>query len=125
LEQELSASVPAEAERFQILSLDGGGIRGVFSAAILAAIEEDLNVHLVDHFDLIAGTSTGGIIALALGLGLRPADILAFYIEHGPRIFSNPLGLRSALWKEPLPRAKPRPHFAGRRRCRRWNRRPA
>ena len=35
---------------------------------------------------------------MALGLGLRPADILAFYIEHGPRIFSNPLGLRSALW---------------------------
>jgi hypothetical protein len=98
LEQELSASVPAEAERFQILSLDGGGIRGVFSAAILTAIEEDLNVRLVDHFDLIAGTSTGGIIALALGLGLRPADILAFYIEHGPQIFSNPLGLRSALW---------------------------
>lgn len=85
-------------ERFQILSLDGGGIRGAFSAAILAAIEQDLDVRLVDHFDLIAGTSTGGIIAIALGLGLRPADILGFYTEHGPRIFRNPLLLRSALW---------------------------
>jgi patatin-like phospholipase/acyl hydrolase len=85
-------------ERFQILSLDGGGIRGVFSAAILAAIEEDLGVRLTDHFDLIAGTSTGGIIALGLGLGLRPADILAFYTEYGRRIFRNRLRLRSALW---------------------------
>lgn len=86
------------AERFQILSLDGGGIRGVFSAAILAAIEKDLNVNLTDHFDLIAGTSTGGIIAIALGLGLRPAEILEFYREYGPRIFGNSLRWRSVQW---------------------------
>jgi hypothetical protein len=96
--EESTPSATAEAERFQILSLDGGGIRGMFSAAILAAIEEDLNIRVVDHFDLIAGTSTGGIIAIALGLGLRPAEILSFYTEHGPRIFNNPLRLRSALW---------------------------
>ena len=94
--------------RFQILSLDGGGIRGVFSAAILAAAEEDLSVRLVDHFDLIAGTSTGGIIAIALGLGFRPADVLAFYTEHGPDIFRNRLRLRSALrwlWRKYDPSA--------------------
>lgn len=96
--QASQASAAAAAEPFQILSLDGGGIRGVFSAAILAAIEEDLNIRLTDHFDLIAGTSTGGIIAIGLGLGLRPADILGFYLEQGPHIFSNPLRLRSALW---------------------------
>ena len=84
--------------RFQILSLDGGGIRGVFTAAILAAIEKDLKVRITDHFDLIAGTSTGGIIAIALGLGLSPAGILEFYRDHGPRIFGNPLRLRSAQW---------------------------
>jgi predicted acylesterase/phospholipase RssA len=84
--------------RFQILSLDGGGIRGVFTAAILAAIEKDLKVRITDHFDLIAGTSTGGIIAIALGLGLSPGDILEFYREHGPRIFGNSLRLRSAQW---------------------------
>ena len=80
---------------FQMLCLDGGGIRGVFSAAVLAAIEEDLNVCAVDHFDLIAGTSTGGIIALALGLGLTPKDILEFYLREGAAIFANFLGLGS------------------------------
>lgn len=44
--------------RFQILSLDGGGIKGLFSAAVLAQIEEDTGTQIADHFDLIAGTST-------------------------------------------------------------------
>ncbi|MGW5232081.1 patatin-like phospholipase family protein, partial [Streptomyces nodosus] len=76
-------------ERFQILALDGGGFRGMFSAAVLARLEEDLGVRVADHFDLIAGTSTGGIIALGLGLGLSPQQILEFYTEHGPRIFRD------------------------------------
>jgi len=80
---------------FQILSLDGGGIRGIFSAAVLAAMEEDLNIRVIDHFDLIAGTSTGGIIAIALGLGLSPKEIVDFYLEEGGAIFSNPLWLAS------------------------------
>lgn len=79
---------------FQILALDGGGIRGIFSTAILAAIERDLSVNLIDHFDLIAGTSTGGIIALGLGLGLSPENILDFYLQEGRRIFSNSLRVR-------------------------------
>ncbi len=82
-------------ERFQVLSLDGGGSRGLFSAALLAAIEEDLNVCVSDHFDLIAGTSTGGIIAIALGLGIRPREIVEFYVKNSPLVFGNPLGLRS------------------------------
>lgn len=73
--------------RFQVLSLDGGGIRGLFAAAVLARLEEDFNTHIVDHFDLITGTSTGGIIALALGLGLRPREVVEFYVRHGPSIF--------------------------------------
>jgi len=77
------------SDRFQILSLDGGGIKGIFSAAVLAHLEEDLQVKLTDHFDLITGTSTGGIIALALGIGMRPREILRFYIEKGPLIFPN------------------------------------
>lgn len=76
-------------DRFQILALDGGGLRGIFSAAILAALEEDLQTSIVDHFDLIAGTSTGGIIALALGLGLRPREIVDFYVQLGPRVFGT------------------------------------
>jgi patatin-like phospholipase/acyl hydrolase len=84
-------------KRFQILSLDGGGIKGLFSAAVLAAIEEDLGTNVLDHFDLIAGTSTGGIIALGLGLGMRPREIVQFYVAEGPTIFGNRLGWRNAL----------------------------
>ena len=80
-------------ERFQILSLDGGGIKGLFTAAVLAKLEEDLRTNITDHFDLIVGTSTGGIIALALGLGMKPREIVQFYVENGPQIFRNRLGL--------------------------------
>ena len=75
------------SERFQILALDGGGIKGLFSAAVLAHIEEDLQTRIVDHFDLITGTSTGGIIALALGAGMRPRDVVSFYADEGAAIF--------------------------------------
>jgi len=80
--------------RFQILSIDGGGIKGLFAAAILAAIEDDLNVNVVDHFDLIAGTSTGGIIAIGLGLGMRPREIVEFYLSEGPKIFPRWWGMK-------------------------------
>lgn len=83
------------SERFQILSLDGGGIKGIFSAGVLAAIEEDLGVSVADHFDLIAGTSTGGIIAIGLGLGLKPREIVEFYLREGPSISPTWCGLKS------------------------------
>jgi len=83
-------------QRFQILALDGGGIKGLFSAAILAHIEEDLRIRVTDYFDLIVGTSTGGIIALGLGLGLRPREIVDFYADQGPKIFRDWFGLRRA-----------------------------
>lgn len=73
----------------RILSIDGGGIKGVIPAAFLAAIEESSGKRIVDHFDLIAGTSTGGIIALGLGLGMSAAEILEFYESEGPHIFSQ------------------------------------
>lgn len=73
----------------RILSIDGGGIKGVIPAAFLATIEEATDKRIVDHFDLIAGTSTGGIIALGLGLGLSAQDILGFYVNEGPAIFEQ------------------------------------
>lgn len=81
--------------RFQILSLDGGGVKGIFSAGVLAAIEKDLNINITDHFDLITGTSTGGIIAIGLGLGLRPREIVEFYLNEGNKIFPNGFGGRN------------------------------
>ena len=74
---------------FRILAIDGGGIKGVFAASFLAELETTLGEPLVDHFDLISGTSTGGIIALGLGMGLSAAEILSFYETHGPKIFSK------------------------------------
>lgn len=94
---EQTAAPRGDSRRFQILSLDGGGIRGLYSAAVLAAIEQDLRTDVTKHFDLIAGTSTGGIIALGLGLGLRPAQIVEFYRDEGKKIFRGPGWLRHLL----------------------------
>ena len=82
---------------FRILSIDGGGIRGVFPAAVLAGLEQRYldGQSLARYFDLITGTSTGGIIALGLGAGLRAADISRIYIERGGEIF--PPGRDGAL----------------------------
>lgn len=79
----------ASGTNFQILALDGGGIKGMFSAAVLAAWEEDFGIRTTDHFDLITGTSTGGIIALALGMGILPKDIVDFYRCEVGNVFSS------------------------------------
>jgi len=77
----------------RILSIDGGGIKGVVPAAFLAQLEEALGESVTHFFDLIAGTSTGGIIALGLGLGMSAVDILRFYERLGPAVFAgNRLG---------------------------------
>ncbi len=76
----------------RILAIDGGGIKGVFPASFLAKVEDAIGDRIANYFDLIAGTSTGGIIALGLGLGLTARDVLGFYEKSGPEIFGgNPL----------------------------------
>jgi hypothetical protein len=90
----------------RILSIDGGGIKGVFPLAFLAGIEEDLGVAAAQHFDLIAGTSTGGIIALGLGLGHSARELLEFYKELGPRVFRNGRG-RLGWWLAPRYASQP------------------
>lgn len=72
---------------FRILALDGGGLKGAFTASAIATWENQTGRRIVDHFDLIAGTSTGGILALGLGLGLSGQEILNFYRQRGPVIF--------------------------------------
>lgn len=79
--------------RKRILSLDGGGVRGVLSIAFLERIEQLLAqeagapVRLCDHFDLIGGTSTGALIAAGLAIGLSASDLRSFYFESAARIF--------------------------------------
>jgi len=82
----------------RILSIDGGGIKGVVPASFLAALEESLGAPVSEYFDLIVGTSTGGIIALGLGLGLSARQILEFYEVHGPAIFRGDQRLRTLRW---------------------------
>lgn len=74
-------------KRFQILALDGGGAKALFTAQVLARLERDLGVSIKNSFDLIAGTSAGGIIALALGAGLTPAQIVEHYEELVRTVF--------------------------------------
>jgi hypothetical protein len=73
----------------RLLTLDGGGIKGVFAASFLATLEDQVDAPIGNYFDLISGTSTGGIIALALGLGIPASDILKMYQEWGTTVFEG------------------------------------
>lgn len=77
----------SDGASFRILALDGGGIKGAFSASVLATLEELIGEPVTRHFDLITGTSTGGILAIGLGMGLSPHEMLEFYRKRGPVIF--------------------------------------
>ncbi|WP_104190538.1 CBASS cGAMP-activated phospholipase [Cryobacterium sp. Y82] len=89
------SSFDAGSPRFQVLALDGGGAKALFTAHVLARLEADLDVNICDSFDLIAGTSAGGIIALALGAGIRPAEIADRYTELVTKVFPQ---ARRGLW---------------------------
>jgi patatin-like phospholipase/acyl hydrolase len=89
------------------LTLDGGGVKALFTAHVLARLEDDLGVRVRDSFDLIAGTSAGGIIALALGAGLRPADIVQHYQRLAATVFP---ATRRRWWR--LPARLRRPTYA-------------
>jgi len=95
-------------KEFKVLAVDGGGIKGLYSAKILSLFEADLRrehgdaVRIVDYADLICGTSTGGLIALALALRIPAETICEFYETKGPKIFKGSQGvlarLRQTLW---------------------------
>lgn len=72
---------------FRILSIDGGGIRGVYPAHILKCIEERLEISLFDAFDMFAGTSTGSIIAAGIASQEPASTIVELYKKHGFEIF--------------------------------------
>lgn len=82
---------------FRILALDGGGIRGLFTASFLATLEELGGGRIADYFDLIVGTSMGGIIALALAYGLPARDVFDLFQRNGARVFARPRRLMMLL----------------------------
>ncbi|HVB82090.1 MAG TPA: CBASS cGAMP-activated phospholipase [Candidatus Binataceae bacterium] len=112
-----SAAAPTTA-RFSILALDGGGARGYLSVKILEHVEAHLNaltredLPLGARFDLIAGTSTGGIAALALALGLTAHEVSALYETHIPQIFGP--AMRRFRWTDSF---RPRYRTAALRRA--------
>ena len=75
---------------FSILALSGGGFRGLYSATVLAKLEEEAGKPIGECFDLICGTSIGGIMAMALGLGKPASEIATIMEARGPEIFPNP-----------------------------------
>ncbi|XP_039778872.1 patatin-like protein 1 [Panicum virgatum] len=103
MEVQTTIPVLANQERvLTVLSIDGGGIRGLIPATILARLEALLqekdgpNARIADYFDVVAGTSTGGLIAamlMAPGKDKRPLlaakDISQFYLDNGPKIFAQ------------------------------------
>jgi hypothetical protein len=93
-------SVPRDRHLFgpgpkRILSLDGGGTRGIISIAFLERIEELLqqqagpDARLCDYFDLIGGTSTGAIIGSALALGMSAKEVKDVYLSLAPKVFKS------------------------------------
>jgi len=74
---------------FQILALSGGGFRGLFTAQVLTELERQAGRPLAQCFDLIAGTSIGGIIALGLALERPAAEIRDLFSRRGASIFSS------------------------------------
>jgi len=87
----------------RVLAIDGGGVRGIIPAVICENIESWAASPIHKLFDLIAGTSTGGIIALGLSAppkGKTASDLVRFYVKHGPKIFSNPRGV-ALYWRGP------------------------
>ena len=76
-----------QSQPFYILALDGGGARGIYRAQVLANLEREVGRPVKDCFDLIAGTSTGSIIAGAAAAGIPMTDVVALFEREAPRIF--------------------------------------
>ncbi|KAJ8762409.1 hypothetical protein K2173_007569 [Erythroxylum novogranatense] len=102
----LQIQPPTFGNLITVLSIDGGGIRGIIPSIVLAYLESQLqeldgeDARLADYFDVIAGTSTGGLITSMLtapNQQNRPLftakDIKAFYVQHSPKIFPQKRGM--------------------------------
>lgn len=102
----------------KILSIRGGGIRGLAPATLFRDIEDMTGRPFALNFDLIAGTSTGGILAIALGLGIAARQIVEFYLEDGPAIFKRRLlhrfGLTGSKYDSKVLQAALQKRFGGR-----------
>lgn len=92
-------------KRFQVLALSGGGYRGLYTAKVLELLEQKSGKPIASHFDLICGTSIGGIIALALALEIPASQIAKTFLDEGEAIFGGAAmqrRLRNGRWLDKL-----------------------
>jgi len=82
---------------FRILSIDGGGVRGILPAQILLLIEKELHIDIYENFDLVVGTSTGSIIASSVAIRKDLTELVAAYSENAPAIFQKRWSLRGII----------------------------
>ena len=88
--------VQMNKKAYRVLSLDGGGIRGLYTASVLKSLVEKFSNKSAEEkdigkaFDLIVGTSTGGILAGGLAAGVSISKVVELYYKKGKNIFSNP-----------------------------------
>jgi uncharacterized protein len=91
--------------RFNVLSVSGGGYMGLYSALVLAQMEHRSGHLLRDSFDLIAGTSIGGVIALAAAQGVPMSRVARSFLREGERVFpveppgARPWGVARRAWR--------------------------
>ena len=77
------------SKKFRILCLDGGGIRGLYSAQMLKRMKKDCNIDFYNDFDLIVGTSTGSILAGSIVEQIDIDKVIALYVNEGKKIFKK------------------------------------
>lgn len=83
-----SPGAPRQGSAYRILALDGGGVKGLFTARVLARLVER-RPDLLERADLLAGTSTGGILALALAAGRSPAELARILRRDAAKVFDD------------------------------------
>ncbi|XP_061977464.1 phospholipase A I-like isoform X2 [Populus nigra] len=96
---------PVAKQGLRILSMDGGGMKGLATVRILKAIEKGTGKRIHELFDLICGTSTGGMLAVALGIKLMTLDQCEeIYKNLGKLVFAEPVPKdnEAATWREKL-----------------------
>ena len=96
----------ANDKPFNVLCLDGGGMRGLYTATLLDVLTQRMSLSLDGRpgdlgsaFGLICGTSTGAILASALAVGVPLSQVQAFYAERGPKVFTQPYPKKAGWWK--------------------------
>lgn len=84
-------------KKYRILAIDGGGMKGIFTAYALWKLEEEYGISVIDYFDMIVGTSTGALIAVGVLSRTSGKEIYNSYMDDDRKVFDNKKGIREQL----------------------------